>query len=147
LAPAAFANVHGLFYVHVVVNIDSIVNIEDLSGRALEQALSAKLRDLLGGIPWLRHWDVDHCPQAQDAGFDLLATLPLPQGRAILCIVCKKELRPSAFPSLAEKALSPPGRPRIVVAPPGDAIRYAPARRPVPAERLELVRSRGKLPD
>lgn len=93
----------------------SIVNMEDLSGRALEQALGAKLRELLGSIPWLRHWDVDHCPKVQDAGFDLLATLPLPEGRAILCIVCKKELRPSAFPSLAEKALSPPGRPRIVV--------------------------------
>jgi len=97
------------------MNSRIIVNMENLSGRALEQALSAKLRDLLGGIPWLRHWDVDHCSRSQDAGFDLLATLRLPEGRATLCIVCKKELRPSAFPSLAEKALLPPGRPRIVV--------------------------------
>ena len=111
----AFVNVHVVCYVHVVVNMPTIVNIGDLSNRALEQALGAKLRELLGGIPWLQHWNVEHYPQAQDAGFDLLATLPLPERKAVLCIVCKKELRPSAFPSLAEKALSPPGRPRIVV--------------------------------
>lgn len=97
------------------MNIAKDVNIKALGGSALEQALGAKLRELLSGIAWLRHWQVEHVARMPDAGFDLLATLPLPEGKAALCIVCKKELRPSAFPALAEKRLAPTGRPRVVV--------------------------------
>lgn len=97
------------------MNIAYNVNIKSLSGLALEQALGAELKDLLSGVAWLRPWQVERVAETLDAGFDLLATLPLPEGKAALCVVCKKELRPSAFPALAEKRLSPPGRPRVVV--------------------------------
>jgi len=93
----------------------TIVNMKALGGSALEQALGAELRELLSGIAWLRHWQVERVADTPDAGFDLLATLPLPEGKAELCVVCKKELRPSTFPALAERRLAPPGRPRVVV--------------------------------
>ena len=91
------------------------MNIEALSGQALEWALKDKLSELLGGITWLRNWQVEHTAVGRDHGCDLLATLPLRNGKAALCIECKKELRPSAFSVLAEKKLSPPGHPRVVV--------------------------------
>jgi Transcriptional regulator, AbiEi antitoxin, Type IV TA system len=108
-------NVHEICYVHVVVNMVTSVNIETLSGHALERALKDKLSELLGGVTWLRNWQVEHAAKGRDHGCDLLATLPLPDGKAALCIECKKELRPSAFPTLAEKKLSPPGHPYVVV--------------------------------
>jgi hypothetical protein len=107
--------VHDLCYVHDIVNVRNIVNVEVMSGQALEQALAAKLRELLSGIAWLRHWQLERSAEGRHVGFDMLAALPLPEGKAALCIVCKKELHPSGFPALAEKKLSPPGRPRVVV--------------------------------
>ena len=66
----------------------TIVNMKALGGVALEQALGAELRELLSGIAWLRPWQVEHVAETPDAGFDLLATLPLPEGKAALCVVC-----------------------------------------------------------
>ena len=50
-------------------------------------------------------------------GYDLQVTLPLIGGdHAVLCVECKKELRPVAFPALAARKFEPPpGRPRAVV--------------------------------
>ncbi len=92
------------------------MNADQLTGVALEKALAAKLRELLGGVAWLRGWRVEHVGGAKDAGFDLLATLPLPSGgKAALCVECKQELRPSMFRMLADRIFSPAGRPQVVV--------------------------------
>jgi hypothetical protein len=92
------------------------MNTENLSGTKLQNALTAQLEELLQSVEWLRGWKVKSVGGAADAGFDLLATLPLPGGgMAALCVVCKSELRPSTFKLLIDKALSPPGRPVVVV--------------------------------
>lgn len=71
-------------------------------------ALAAKLRTLLGGVTWLQDWQVTHLDQGPDAGFDLLATLPLQKGgKAALYVACKAELRPSMFPMVAGKVPPP----------------------------------------
>lgn len=83
---------------------------------ALEKALESKLREILGGVSWLRGWQVERVNKATDAGFDLLVTLPLPTGgKAALCVECKQELRPSTFRMVAEKTFSPRGRPKVIV--------------------------------
>jgi hypothetical protein len=92
------------------------MNKKNLSGVALEKALAAKLEELLRGVDWLRGWQVEHVGGAPDAGFDLLATVPLPGGgKAALCVECKGELRPSVFPMLADRVFSPTGRPKVIV--------------------------------
>ena len=102
--------------VHGAVNTGYSMNIQPLSGAALERALAAKLEELLRGVDWLRGWQVEHVAGMPEAGFDLLATVPLPGGgKAALCVQCKGELRPSAFRTLADRSLSPPGRPKLVV--------------------------------
>jgi hypothetical protein len=93
------------------------MNSRSLSGVALERALAAKLEALLRGVAWLRGWQVQHVGgAADDPGFDLLATVPLPGGgKAALCVECKRELRPSVFPMVAARQFSPAGRPKVVV--------------------------------
>lgn len=92
------------------------MNMKALSGAALEKALAAKLEELLRGVDWLRGWQVEHVGGAADAGFDLLATVPLPGGgKAALCVECKGELRPSVFRTLAERSFPPAGQPKVVV--------------------------------
>jgi hypothetical protein len=92
------------------------MNSQSISEAALEDAMAAKLRELLGQVDWLRGWKVNHLGGGSDAGFDLLATLPLPEGgKAALCVECKRELRPSVFRQLAGKVFSPSGRPKVVV--------------------------------
>lgn len=92
------------------------MNSKNLSGARLEKALAAKLEELLGGVDWLHGWRVEHVGEASDAGFDLLATVPLPSGgKAALCVECKRELRPSVFRMVADKTFSPAGRPKVVV--------------------------------
>lgn len=86
------------------------------SGAALEKALAAKLEELLRDVIWMRGWQVQQADSARDAGFDLLATVPLPAGgQAALCVECKRELRPGVFRTLAERTLKPPGRFAAVV--------------------------------
>jgi len=92
------------------------MNSRNLSSAALEKALAAKLEELLRSVSWLRGWQVQHVGGASDAGFDLLATLPLPGGgKAALCVECKRELRPSVFRTGVAKTFSPPGRHKMVV--------------------------------
>jgi hypothetical protein len=92
------------------------MNTRWLSAASLEKALAAKLEDLLRGVKWLRGWEVKHLGDVPDAGFDLLATVPLPGGgKAALCVECKSELRPSVFRQVAERTFSPAGRPKVIV--------------------------------
>lgn len=86
------------------------------SRRALEEALAAKLEELLRGVSWLRDWHIERLGDESEAGFDLLATVPLSgAGKAALCVECKAELHPSGFRALAERKLSPAGSPKAVV--------------------------------
>ena len=92
------------------------MNINRLSGPALEQAFAEKLKQLLSAVEWLPNWRVEQLEGISEAGFDLLATLPLPGGgKAALCVECKRELRPSVFRMTAEKSFSPRGRAKVVV--------------------------------
>lgn len=83
---------------------------------ALEAALEERLRTLLSDVPWLREVSI-----IGSGGplwnYDLRVTLPLPSGdRAVLCVKCKAELRPAAFPALASRVFEPPpGDARAVV--------------------------------
>jgi len=97
------------------VNTIISVNNKRISEAELEKALAARLRELLRQVEWLKGWKVE--PTASPVtGFDLLATLPLPDGgRAALCVECKSELRPSVFRQVAEKTFSPSGRPKVIV--------------------------------
>jgi hypothetical protein len=98
------------------MNKPNFMNSTKMSDMALEKALAAKLKELLGGVSWLRGWQVQHAGQATEAGFDLLVTLPLPTGgKAALCVVCKRELRPSTFRMMTDKTFSPAGRPKVIV--------------------------------
>jgi len=83
---------------------------------ALERVLAARLRDLLGTVDWLRAAEVVTLDEGGDRGFDLLVKLPLPTGgSAALCVECKREMRPSAFPMLANRKFKPGGRPKVIV--------------------------------
>jgi len=98
------------------VNKGFPVNIKNFSGAALEKALAAKLEELLRGVDWLRGWQVERMGELPGAGFDLMATVPLPSGgNAVLCVECKSELRPSAFRMLTDRIFSPAGRPKVAV--------------------------------
>ncbi len=91
------------------------MNRRSLSPVGLEQALAAKLRELLGKVDWLKGGEMQTV-SGPDAGFDLLVRLPLPGGRkAALCVECKSELRPSLFRQLADRKFSPAGNPKVVV--------------------------------
>lgn len=91
------------------------MNKRPLSSAELEQALAAKLRELLGKVDWLKGGEVQPV-SGPDAGFDLLAKLPLPGGgKAALCVECKSELRPSLFRQFAERKFSPAGNYKLVV--------------------------------
>jgi len=85
----------------------------------MEKALADKLRELLGGIPWLQNWKVERTLAAlkSDAGFDMTAVLPLPDGiTAELQVECKSEPRPSQFPYLdVSHYHQPKNKPQIFV--------------------------------
>lgn len=85
-----------------------------LSPAQLEQALAAKLRELLGQVEWLHGSEVKTA--MPPAGFDLLTSLPLVDGgKAALCVECKSELRPSLFTQMTGRKFSPPGNFKAVV--------------------------------
>lgn len=110
------ANVHVFIYVHEFANLTNYMNIRNMSGAAMERALAAKLEELLAGVGWLRRWRVERMNEGPDPGFDLLGTVPLPEGgKVALCVECKRELRPSLFRVLAQRHFTPPGRPRVTV--------------------------------
>jgi len=91
------------------------MNDQPMSAAQLEHALAAKLRELLGQVDWLRSAKVVLHP-VPDAGFDLLATVPLANGKeAALCVECKRELRPNLFRQLVERPDSPLNQTGVVV--------------------------------
>ena len=92
------------------------MNSLGLSIAALQEAIAAKLEELLRGVGWLRGWQVQMASAGSDAGFDLLASVPLPGGgSAALCVVCKRELRPSLFFAVARRSFQPPGQPTVCI--------------------------------
>lgn len=102
-------------HVHVNVNTGKSMN-SPLSSAALERALAARLRELLGTVDWLGETEVVTSSGSMERGFDLLAKLPLPTGgSAALCVDCKREMRPSTFAMLAKREFKPAGRPKVIV--------------------------------
>ena len=86
------------------------------SGVGLVRSLAASLRKLLGRVDWLRDWQMEEARGAAKAGPDLLVTLPLPtDGKALLCVECKRDLRPSMFRQFVDRPFSPPAQAKVVV--------------------------------
>ena len=89
--------------------------MDALTHTDLEQALASKLKELLSSVQWLRNWHVKRVESPRDPGFDLEATLTLPEGKAILAIECESKLRPSDFQALTERKIILSGHPRSIV--------------------------------
>jgi hypothetical protein len=90
-----FDHVHDIGYVHDIVKTAISVNTAELKGAALERALEQRLRELLGGVTWLKGWKIEIDPTEYRAGPDIKATLPLPNGgKAELWVECKSNPRP-----------------------------------------------------
>jgi hypothetical protein len=88
-------HVHDIGYVHGIVKTAISVNTRELTGAALEKALAQRLRELLGGVAWLKDWQIEIVPRDDRRGSDINATLPLPTGgKAELWVVCKANPRP-----------------------------------------------------
>ncbi|CAN5526477.1 hypothetical protein BH18VER1_BH18VER1_09190 [soil metagenome] len=84
------------------MNIPNIVTRRRITGAALDNALAAKLKELLRGVPGLSDWAVETNPAPFGRAFDLLARTKSPHGPVIeLWVECKSEPRPSRFPSVA----------------------------------------------
>jgi hypothetical protein len=100
------------------MNIAMPMNAMRITSANLETALAAKLRELLSRVSWLKGWHVERVSNRPEAGYDMVATLPLPGGgQAALGVQCKRELRPSAFRMVADKTFSPPAGDAKVVVP------------------------------
>jgi hypothetical protein len=94
-AKIALEHVHDIGYVHGIVKTATSVNTGELKGAALEKALAHRLRELLGGVAWLKDWQIEIVPMDDRRGSDINATLPLPNGgMAELWVVCKSNPRP-----------------------------------------------------
>ncbi|MGA9453797.1 MAG: type IV toxin-antitoxin system AbiEi family antitoxin [Verrucomicrobiia bacterium] len=90
-----FDHVHDIGHVHGIVKTAISVNRAELKGAALEKALAQRLRELLGGVAWLKGWQVEIDPAEYRTDCDIKATLPLPTGgKAELWVVCKSNPRP-----------------------------------------------------
>jgi hypothetical protein len=71
------------------------VNTTELKGAALERALAQRLRELLGGVVWLKSWQVEIVPMDERLGPDIKAKFQLATGgKAELWVVCKANPRP-----------------------------------------------------
>ncbi len=69
---------------------------------AVEKALAAKLKELLGTVPGISDWTVDTNPAPFNRAFDLLARGKSPHGPTIeLWVDCRSDPRPSRFPYVA----------------------------------------------
>jgi hypothetical protein len=94
-AKIALEHVHDIGYVHGIVKTAISVNTGELKDAALEKALAHRLRELLGGVAWLKDWQIEIVPMDDRRGSDINATLPLPNGgMAELWVVCKSNPRP-----------------------------------------------------
>lgn len=77
------------------------MNNSSLSGFALEKALESKLCEMFVRVNWLRGWRVERVAESAHAHFDLMATVPMPDGsNAVLCVECKGDFKPSQFDRL-----------------------------------------------
>jgi hypothetical protein len=94
----SFAIVHETTRVHEIVNTGISMNMQPLSGAALERALAAKLEELLRAVDWLRGWQVEHVAGMPEAGFDLLATVPLPGGQGCVMRAMRRRVASERFP-------------------------------------------------
>lgn len=73
--------------------------VNSLHSAALEQALADKLREILSDVSWLGNWSVERNPAPHERGYDIIASVPAPDGKRIeWWIECKAEPRPSQFP-------------------------------------------------
>ena len=69
---------------------------------AVEKALAAKLKELLGTVPGISDWTVHTNPAPFNRAFDLLARGKSPHGPIIeLWVDCRSDPRPSRFPYVA----------------------------------------------
>lgn len=94
------------------------MNDTNMSQAGLMRSMTEKLEALLGEVKWLRGWRVEpETPPAVVGGSNLLVTLPLPgKGKAVLCVACKRDVRPGLFPLLlARQTTAPAGRGKVVV--------------------------------
>ena len=86
------------------------MNTQILGESSLEQELASKLRELLGGIPWLGDWRVENIGSTPNTRFDLVAKLAPPAGEVTLYVECKSEMRPSTFHNLIGAEIPSSGR-------------------------------------
>jgi hypothetical protein len=81
------------------------VNKPPSSDAALKRHFAAELQRVFQQVQWLRGWIVQPVSQTNNQGFDLLATIPRPEGgKAALLIECKRAFRPSGFQHLNHQA-------------------------------------------
>lgn len=82
----------------------------------LEGSLTRKLEELLRDVQWLRGWKIESLNKGTDTGFDIRVNIPLSTGgKAILCVECKKEMRPSVFRMRVEKSFPTKGKTKVIV--------------------------------
>ncbi|MGD0226312.1 MAG: type IV toxin-antitoxin system AbiEi family antitoxin [Terriglobia bacterium] len=91
------------------------MNTQILGESSLEQELASKLRELLGGIPWLGDWRVENIGSTPNTRFDLVAKLAPPAGEVTLYVECKSEMRPSTFHNLITREIPSSGPGRVTV--------------------------------
>ncbi|MFZ4395041.1 MAG: type IV toxin-antitoxin system AbiEi family antitoxin [Kiritimatiellia bacterium] len=99
------ADVHDIWHVHAHVNKDKVMNMDNHSESEVSRVLAASLESLLDQVGWLRSWKMaKEARTGKGRVIDLLITVPLPKGgNALLCVACKKELRPSEFRQFADQ--------------------------------------------
>lgn len=77
---------------------------------SLEAALAKQLEAIIGDVPWLRNWKVKQQAVSRDVGWDISASIPLPNGNtAELLVECKAEPRPSLFSTIVERRFDKSG--------------------------------------
>lgn len=92
------------------------MNTQMQSGAGLERGLAVALRKVLDQVDWLRGWEMVETKGGKEQGWDLLARLPLSDGsKALLSVVCKKDLRPSVFRQFVDRPFPSPGHSKVVV--------------------------------
>lgn len=104
------------------------MNTMKLSNSDLEKSIMMRLKEILGQIGWLSGWKVEAVvPREQQS--ELTVTIPKADGsQALLCVVCKKEFRPSQFSSLLDGSSAIKNNPReaiMVLAAPSVSARVA----------------------
>ena len=80
------------------------MNINTLSSTTLAKDTASKLADVLRGVPWLKEPLVTQTDKKSKVGVDFSVSLRLPdKSKVTLCVLCRRELRPSVFPVLSSQ--------------------------------------------